>query len=53
MPPRNKWTQKELEDALRNINSNKMGIQTASKTFGIPRRTLRNYVAKGSIVKGK
>lgn len=31
MSSRNKWKQKDLEDALRNIKEKKMGVQTASK----------------------
>lgn len=53
MPGRNAWVQKDLEDALRCIREKGMKIQTASKRFKIPRRTIRDYLDKKVSVKGK
>ncbi len=53
LPGRNKWSEKELGDALRQIKENNVKIQTASKLFNIPRRTLRDYLSKGLHEKSK
>lgn len=48
------WTEAQMEEALKAVNSKVMGAKKASKAFGVPRSTLRrrrdggNKFAKGA-----
>lgn len=44
------WSEKQLQDALGAIGGG-MSVRTASETFKIPRRTLRNHVSSGKNTK--
>ncbi|CAG9765944.1 unnamed protein product [Ceutorhynchus assimilis] len=39
--PRRQWRQEDLEEALRCLTSGEMGVNEASRAYGIPSRTLR------------
>lgn len=43
---RAKWSDEDLKKALALISENKLSVLAASEQFGIPRRTLRDYIAK-------
>lgn len=42
---RQEWSEESLRHAMENIFSKTMGVNQASREFGIPSRTLRRYVA--------
>lgn len=46
MPGRRTYTEEELQNALRDILSGKLGTRRAAVIYGIPRSTLRNKVYK-------
>ncbi|GFR77899.1 tigger transposable element-derived protein 1-like [Elysia marginata] len=49
---RGSWSQQDLENAMRAINRGEgISVREAAKHFGISRRTLRNHVSIGSVVK--
>lgn len=50
-PSRNSWTEDGLLKAVEAVRSGELSTNKASKTFCIPRRTLREYLAKNTVKK--
>lgn len=48
---RSQWTDIDLKTALKKVTNEKIPLSRASKMCGIPRRTLRDYIAKNDFQK--
>lgn len=47
MPPRKKWDREAMKSAITAVRNKEMGYKAASKTFSVPRATLKDYIKKG------
>ena len=45
---RQMWSTPSLEAACRAVQNKEMGTLKASKTFGVPRSTIRDYIKKSA-----
>ncbi|CAG4934089.1 unnamed protein product [Parnassius apollo] len=45
------WSQTDLQNALDDIKNNQMSERAAALKYNIPRRTLKNHIKSGSVVK--
>ncbi|KAI4466568.1 homeobox-like domain superfamily [Holotrichia oblita] len=46
---RQEWSEESLRQAIENVSRKQMGVNEASREFGIPSRTLRRHLASGKL----
>ncbi|KAI4467122.1 helix-turn-helix psq domain [Holotrichia oblita] len=46
---RQEWSEESLRQAIENVSSKQMGVNEASREFGIPSKTLRRRLASGKL----
>ena len=51
MPSRGEWTAQTLQNCIKAVTQHGLSVRQASKRFGVPRQTLRNYMKSGSVEK--